>query len=244
MADAENLAPLIAVVGADGSGKSRLSADLLTHIRQNRPAAAGYLGEGSSVTSRQIGRWPLIGSWLKGRLEGVADRLRDPGAPIPGLVAANYALHRSKKRLRRFEELIEKRRSGVIIVTDRYPQIETPGLHDGPILAGLATNPLLARVKAEEHAIYARMAAYAPTLVIRLHVEVDIAMARKPDHDRALIARKVESLAALTFNGAPILDLDATMDYTDELSKAKAAVEAALATSSTAGRAAPIRASN
>lgn len=228
MADSEHLAPLIAVVGADGSGKSRLSADLLTHIRQTRPAEAGYLGEGSSVRSRQIGRWPLIGPWLKTLLESVADRLRDPTAPIPGLVAANYALHRSKKRFRRFEGLLQMRRRGVVVVTDRYPQIETPGLHDGPILAGIATNTALASVKAAERAIYAQMAAYRPTLIIRLHVDVDTALARKPDHDPALIARKVESLAALTFSGAPIIELDATMDYADELSKAKAAVDKAL----------------
>lgn len=228
MAHGDNLAPLIAVVGADGAGKSRLSGDLLAHIRQRRPAEAGYLGEGSSARGRQIGRWPVIGVWLKARLEKVADRLRDPEAPIPGLIAARYALHRSKKRFRRFEALLEQRRRGVVIVTDRYPQTETPGLHDGPILAGKATGPTIARIKAEEFALYATMASYIPTLVIRLHVEVETALARKPDHDSALIARKVGSLPLLTFNGAPILDLDATIDYAKELSLAKAAVDAAL----------------
>jgi thymidylate kinase len=229
MADSETLAPLIAVVGADGSGKSRLSADLCAHILQSRPAEAGYLGEGSSIRGRQIGRWPLIGALFKARLESVADRLRDPAAPIPGLIAAQYALHRSKRRRRRFENLLEKRRRGIVIVTDRYPQIETPGLHDGPILAGLATSPALARIKAEEFALYTGMAAYIPTLVLRLHVDVDTAMARKPDHDRALIARKAASLPKLTFNGAPILDLDTAMDYEKELALARAAVDASLA---------------
>jgi hypothetical protein len=229
MATSENLAPLIAVVGADGSGKSRLSADLIAHINRSRPAEAGYLGEGSSVTSRKIGRWPFIGPRIKGRLEAVADRLRDPSAPIPGLIAANYALHRSKKRQRRFEDLLEMRQRGIVIVTDRYPQIETPGLHDGPILAGVATSPILARIKAEEHEIYAAMAAYVPSLVIRLSIDIDTAMARKPDHDRALVAMKIQSLPAITFNNAPMLDLDATMDYGEELSRAEAAVNALLA---------------
>ncbi len=229
MSAEKNLAPLIAVVGCDGAGKSRLSADLIAHISQSRPAEAGYLGEGSSVRGRQIGRWPLIGPRLKSCLESVADRLRDPAAPIPGLIAARYALHRSEKRLRRFDRLLEKRRRGVAIVTDRYPQAETPGLHDGPILAGVATNPALARIKAEELAIYRRMAAYVPTLVIRLNIDVETSMARKPDHDRALIARKVASLPGITFNGAPMLDLNATMDYANELSLAKATIDARLA---------------
>lgn len=229
MTAGEKLAPLIAVVGCDGSGKSRLAADLIAHISRRRPAEAGYLGEGSSAASRRIGRWPLIGSILKSSLERVADRLRDPAAPIPGTIAARYALHRSKKRLRRFEDLLEKRRRGVVIVTDRYPQIETPGLHDGPILAGVTANPALARLKAEEHAIYRRMADHVPTLVIRLTIDVDTSMARKPDHDRKLIAMKVASLPHITFNGAPMLDLDATMDYAEELARAKGAVDACLA---------------
>ncbi len=229
MAESEKLAPLIAVVGADGSGKSRLSADLLEHISRRRRAEAGYLGEGSSVTGRKIGRWPLIGPLLKESFEGVAGKLRDTSAPIPGIIAAQYALHRSKKRHRRFQDLVEKRRQGVVIVTDRYPQVECPGLHDGPILAGVATNRPLARIQAEERAIYAGMAAYVPTLVIRLSIDIETAMTRKPDHDRDLVAMKIASLPAITFNNAPMLDLDATMDYGEELARAEAAVNAVLA---------------
>lgn len=230
MADGEILAPLFAVVGADGSGKSRLSADLIAHINRTRPAEAGYLGEGSSVTSRKIGRWPIVGPAIKNRLGRVADTLRNPDALIPGLIAAQYALHRSRKRARRFESLLERRRQGIVIVTDRYPQIEKPGLHDGPILAGVAATPALARIKEAEHALYARMAAYVPTLVVRLTIDIDTAMARKPDHDRRLVAMKIASLPAITFNGAPMLDLDATMDYGEELARAEAAINAALAT--------------
>lgn len=229
MAESENLAPLIAVVGADGSGKSRLSADLIEHINRRRRAEAGYLGEGSSVTGRKIGRWPLIGPMLKKAFERVADQLRDPAAPIPGIIAAKYALHRSNRRHRRFQDLVEKRRRGVVIVTDRYPQVECPGLHDGPILAGVATRKTLARIQAEERAIYEEMAAYVPTLVIRLRIDIDTAMKRKPDHDRNLVAMKIASLPAITFNNAPMLDLDATMDYGEELARAEAAVNAVLA---------------
>lgn len=222
-------APLIAVVGSDGSGKSTLSADLLTHIRQTREADAGYLGLGSGEQGRRIGRWPLIGPALHRFLDGIADRLREPDEPIPGMLAARYAMRKSRKRRANFDRLLEQRRAGKLIVTDRYPQIEVPGLHDGPILAGRATSPRLAALQAEERALYAEMAAHVPTLVIRLHVDVDTVMARKPDHDRALITRKVETVPLLTFNGAPIVDIDATIDYREELAIAIAAVDEALA---------------
>lgn len=224
-----DLAPLIAVVGSDGSGKSTLSADLLAHIQQSRAAESGYLGLGSGEQGRRIGRWPVIGPPLHCFLDGIADRLREPSEPIPGYLAARYALNKSRKRRAKFDALLAQRRAGKVIVTDRYPQVEVPGLHDGPILAGIATSPRLAAMQAAERALYAEMAAYRPTLVIRLHVDVDTVMARKPDHDRGLITRKVETVPLLAFNGAPIVDIDATMPYADELALATAAVDKALA---------------
>lgn len=225
-----DLAPLIAVVGSDGSGKSTLSADLLAHVQQSRAAESGYLGLGSGEQGRRIGRWPIIGPPLHRFLDGIADRLREPGEPIPGYLAARYALNKSRKRRAKFDALLAQRRAGKAIVTDRYPQVEVPGLHDGPILAGIATSPRLAAIQAAERALYTEMAAYRPTLVIRLHVDVDTVMARKPDHDRALITRKVETVPLLLFNGAPIVDIDATMPYAEELALATAAVDRALAT--------------
>jgi hypothetical protein len=225
----EPVAPLIAVVGSDGSGKSTLAADILAHIRKSRPAEMGYLGLGSGEQGRAIGRWPVIGAPLQRYLEGVADTLRDPQATIPGIVAARYAMRRSRKRRARFDALLERRREGVTIVTDRYPQLEVPGLHDGPILAGKAGSAGVGELQQRERALYAGMAIWTPTLVIRLNVDVDTVMARKPDHARALIERKVETVPLLRFNGATIVDLDATMPYDDELSLALAAVDRALA---------------
>lgn len=223
------LAPLIAVVGSDGSGKSTLSADLLAHVQRTRKAESGYLGLGSGEQGRRIGRWPIVGPPLHRFFDGIADRLREPGEPIPGMLAARYALNKSKKRRAKFETLLDARRAGIAIVTDRYPQLEVPGLHDGPILAGRATNSRLAAMQAQERALYAEMTAFVPTLVLRLHVDVDTVMARKPDHDRALITRKVDTVPLLAFNGAPIVDLDATMAYEEELALATAAVDRALA---------------
>lgn len=224
----EHLAPLIAVVGSDGSGKSTLSADLLAHIQQSRPAEMGYLGLGSGEQGRRIGGWPLIGPPLHRWLDSIADRLREPTEPIPGRLAARYALKKSRKRRARFEGILEQRRHGITVVTDRYPQVEIPGLHDGPILAGQATSPVLKAMQAEERALYSDMASYVPTLVIRLIVDFDTAMARKADHEPALIARKIDTIGALNFNHAPLVELDSTLDYAEELALAKAAVDGAL----------------
>lgn len=224
------LAPLIAVVGCDGSGKSTLAADLLAHVRKTRTADTGYLGLGSGAMGNRIKAWPLVGPLIERRLSKKADQARDRTARIPGLLTALVIYRFSLKRRARFERVMDLRRRGVTIVTDRYPQTEVPGFYDGPGLsAARAEGWLVSRLAAKEAAIYADMAAHVPTLVIRLNIDAATALARKPDHAAALIERKVAVTPLLTFNGARIVDLDATMDYAEELALAKAAVDQALA---------------
>ena len=77
--------------------------------------------------------------------------------------------------------------------------------------------------------MYDWMASFVPTHVIRLSVDVETALSRKPDHARALIERKVAVTPLLTFNGAPLTELDSTMDYGEEVAAAIAAIDRALA---------------
>ena len=74
------LAPLIALVGADGSGKSTLLGDVVAHVRKTRKAEAGYLGLGSGPLGERIKAWPLIGPPLERFLSARAKQARTPGA--------------------------------------------------------------------------------------------------------------------------------------------------------------------
>jgi hypothetical protein len=224
------LAPLIAVVGCDGSGKSTLAADLLRHVRASRRADTVYLGLGSGAMGNRIKAWPLVGPMIEGMLSKRAKQARDPEAKIPGILTAIVLYRLSLKRKAQFERLLALRQSGVTIVTDRYPQVEVPGFYDGPGLsAARAEGWLVKRLSVKEKAIYDWMASHLPTLVIRLNVDVETALKRKPDHAEDLITKKVAVTPLLTFGGAPIVDLDATTDYAEELAAATAAVDRALA---------------
>ncbi len=223
------LAPIIAVVGCDGSGKSTLAADLLAHVKRSRPADTVYLGLGSGAMGNRIKAWPIIGPLLERILSSRANRARDPKDKIPGIVTAFVLYRLSLRRKDQFDRLLAMRESGIAVVTDRYPQIEVPGFYDGPGLsAARAEGRMIQKLAAKERTIYERMAAYVPTLVIRLNIDAETALARKPDHARALIERKVAVTPSLTFNGAPIVDLDATMPYDKELALAIAATDKAL----------------
>lgn len=224
------LAPLIAIVGCDGSGKSTLSADLIDWLSPQRPVATVYLGLRSGEMGNRIKAWPLIGPAVERLLSRKAGQARDKSGKIPGLPTALVIYAFSLKRMRAFRRMMALRAKGATIVTDRYPQIEVPGFYDGPGLsAARAGSPAVATLAARERAMYAEMVAQVPTLVIRLNVDVETAFARKPDHKRASLEAKVAVTPLLTFHGAPIVDLCATDPYATVLEQAKAAISKALA---------------
>lgn len=53
------------------------------------------------------------------------------------------------------------------------------------------------------------MASHKPDLVIKLNVDLEVACARKPDHKRESLARKIAITPQLTFGGAQLVDIDA-----------------------------------
>lgn len=220
------MAPLIAVIGCDGSGKSTLSADLLVWVRETYgPAETTYLGLRSGVMGNKIKAWPLIGPPLERLLSRKAGQARTQGEKIPGLATALVIYAFSLLRKRRFEKMLDLRRQGTIVVTDRYPQFEVPGFYDGPGLsAARAEGFLVSALARQEREIYEWMASFVPDLVIRLNVDLQTAYARKPDHKYESLKAKVAVTPRLKFNGAKIVDLDATIPYAEELALAQKAV--------------------
>ena len=225
----ETLAPLVAIIGADGSGKSTLAADLAAELSTTRPTEYVYLGLGSGPIGHRIAALPLVGPLLAGLIGKKADRTRDPEGRIPGLLTALVVYRFSLKRKARFDAMMALRRRGVTVITDRYPQVEVPGFYDGPGLsAARAEGGIVRRLAAREAALYAEMAAHRPTLVLRLNIDADTALARKPEHGRALVEQKIAVTPRLTFGGAPIADIDATMDYAEERALARRLIDQAL----------------
>jgi thymidylate kinase len=208
------MAPLIAIVGCDGAGKSTLATDMKGIISESSPVELCYLGLGSGDLGNRIKQWPLIGAALEGVLAKKATQTRTKDARIPGLMTALVVFGFSILRLRRFQHMLALRRKGVIVITDRYPQTEVAGFYDGPGLsAAKAGSRLVAWLAQREKRIYVWMAGFRPDIVLRLNIDADTAFARKPDHKLALLRAKVAVTPLLRFNGARIVDLDARAPY-------------------------------
>lgn len=219
------MAPLIAIVGCDGSGKSTLSADMQAVLGAERPVASCYLGLGSGELGNRIKRWPLVGATVERLLARKADQTRDREQKIPGLPTALVVFGFSLLRLRRFRRVLALRRRGVTVITDRYPQTEVPGFYDGPGLsAARAGSAPVAWLAARERRIYRHMAGFRPDLVLRLNVDAATALRRKPDHRPDLLKAKVAATSSLSFRGARMIDIDAGVDYAQVRSAALASI--------------------
>jgi thymidylate kinase len=204
------LAPLIAIIGSDGAGKTTLATSLCAAL-QSEAAAYAYLGLGSGTLALKIQAWPLIGPVLARRLTAKAKQARTKGQRIPGVFTALVIYVFSRKRVRRFKHMLALRKRTGLVFCDRYPQLDVAGFYDGPGLsAARPGNGFTAWLAKREITLYQRMVSYRPTLVIRLNIDAETAFARKPDHNLALLRQKVEATPLLTFNGAQIVEVDAS----------------------------------
>lgn len=227
-----DLAPLIAIIGADGSGKTTLANDLAADLARERPARYVYLGLGSGVIGHKIAELPLIGRLASARIEKRAGRARDPKDKIPGPVTALVVYFFSTRRMKRFRAMMDLRCAGTVVITDRYPQLEMAGFYDGPGLSTARAESAFVRWLAKREAkLYAEMVRNKPTLVLRLNIDADTALARKPEHGRELVEKKIAITPLLTFGGARIEDIDATMDYPAERALARRLIDQVLADS-------------
>ena len=221
------MAPLIAIIGSDGSGKSTVADHILEWIGRYGPAGRAHLGKQSGNVGRAIGQLPLVGGAMDRAIHRKADdvnrRLKEDKQPtlLPALVITAFTMRRKW----RFKRMLAMRKQGLIVVTDRFPQIAVPGAYDGPGFPdSQGGSRLVLRLAQREQAMFEWMTTYEPDLVLRLNVDVDTAFARKPDHRRDALARKIAVTPYLTYGAAPIVDIDANQPLERVFKDAEAAV--------------------
>ncbi|MEG3089445.1 nucleoside triphosphate hydrolase [Sphingomonas sp. PB4P5] len=219
------MAPLIAIVGSDGSGKSTVGEALLAWMNQRQPTELHHLGKQTGNIGRTIARWPLIGGKLDKTIVKQSGGAKKGGGPTAFTATIIYAF--SMRRVRRFKKMLAARARGVAILADRFPQTAVPGPMDGLGLAKAGAG-LPGRLARRERAHYEWMEQYRPDLVIRLNVDLPTALARKPDHRPSSLATKIADVPRLTFNGAKIVDLDSTQPLELVIEQAKAAISETL----------------
>lgn len=225
---------IICIVGSDGAGKSTLTREITKWLRFKLDALPIYFGSGNGSSSflRKI----LI---LMRKLVPQLDRTiaknkqGDPGGRggsgvirshlvMAGLLTWGVLLAIEKRSKLRRAWRASKR--GMIVVADRYPQTQTLGFNDGPLLQDLSESRwrLLRAVSRWELDIYRDADRIGPTLVIKLDVPANIALARKPDMNIAEIERRICAVTSMTFSERTrVVVIPADLPFSEVLSTAK-----------------------
>ena len=216
------LPPLIAVIGSDGSGKSTVCENLLPYVEQYGPVAQVHLGKQAGNVGRAVSKLPLMGKKVGKSIEKHKVKT---ATELPGMGPALVVMFFVLRRLMRFRHMLACRRNGNIILTDRYPQEQIPGAYDGTVFpANVPGSQLVSWMRKKEKKAFHWMASVKPDLVIKLNVDLDVACARKPDHRREALEKKIAITPQLTFNGAHIVNIDANKPLKEVIADAQKAV--------------------
>jgi len=220
----QHSSPLIAVIGSDGSGKSTVCEYLLNYLENYGPTKRVHLGKQAGNVGRAFARLPLIGGIIGKKIEKNTKEVRSKNVSmklLPSLVISFFVI----RRLLRFRRMLAFRKQGMIVLTDRFPQVQIPRAYDGPAFPETSNSNRFIKWLAErEKKAFNWMAGHKPDLVIKLNVDFDVACARKPDHNPKSLAYKVSITPLLNFEGAQIVNIDANRPLGEVIHVVKMAV--------------------
>lgn len=204
---------VVAVIGVDGSGKSTVVSTVRDWLGAEIDVVPIYFGTGNGRPSLLL--WPfklmlplvmrVIGAKPKGSSHGRVSG-QTPG-PLYSMLLMGWATVLAMEKRIKLLAAHRGASRGLIVVTDRYPQNETPDFNDGPLLPRLPIAlPWLRRFEARAYALAQGL---PPDLVVKLDATPTTLARREPEMSPAVIQERVGALSALAFPGARVVHVDA-----------------------------------
>jgi len=196
---------VIALIGADGAGKSTLAKDMTKWLGWKLDVSRIYFGSGEG--------FPLIirkvMTWYKAIIYRIF-QFRSPknidSNLFYHLLTVLYALSLAQAKYIKVRKVYRARNKGMVVICDRYPQDQFAGFNDGPLLSDLNKLGFPWDILANwERHIYKKMLKNIPDLVIKLNVDSEIAMNRKQDTTKDILIKKISAVKDLAFN--PVTDV-------------------------------------
>jgi hypothetical protein len=190
----------IAVVGADGSGKSTVTHELARWLGWKLDVRVHYLGSKSpSLRSRWsygVFRALRRGHRAASRRSGLASAPTGALATARDVALGLHHLAVGYDRARRLREGRRDARAGRVVIFDRFPLVALSSrpehlILDGPrIRTAIGGSPgrLMRWLAAREENLYRGFG--LPGHLVVLHVSADVAAVRKPDHRPEVLEAK------------------------------------------------------
>ena len=223
---------IVAVIGADGSGKSTIVANLQKTFSKKLDVYRTYLGKGKADNFS----WPrklLVG--LKKRFASTKNKEKNSSPKINDSTTINVpkasfykwveALIVSFENRKKLKQRSAAKRKGMLVICDRYPQNQITGYNDGPVLHHLSKeNKVVFRAMSKmETRLYNYAERNPPNIVFKLIADARIIQERKPSlASTEMLESKIEGIKKLQFaEGCRVITIDATLPLNNVLSTIK-----------------------
>jgi thymidylate kinase len=223
---------IVAVIGADGSGKSTIVANLQKTFSKKLDVYRTYLGKGKADNFS----WPrklLVD--LKKRFASTKNKEKISSTKInsPTTIkvqkASFYkcveALIVSFEKYKKLKHISAAKRKGMLVLCDRFPQNQIAGYNDGPVLHHLskANKAVFRAMSKMETRLYDWAERNPPDLVFKLIADAKIIQERKPSLESAeMLESKIEGIKKLQFaESCRVITIDATLPLNNILSTIK-----------------------
>ncbi|HUR12524.1 MAG TPA: hypothetical protein VM012_14205 [Flavitalea sp.] len=199
---------VIAVIGADGSGKSTVISNLQQTFKSKLDVYRVYMGRGDGSMSyfRKIVQRMKTGiSPEKLNKKAKENKQFDQGKK--GFAYTCYkcviALAVAFEKRANLKRIRAAKKAGMMVICDRFPQNQFMGFNDGPLLHSLISsrNPIFRVLSKIEAKIYEQAQSNPPDLVFKLIADAEIVEARKP-HETSLqkLQTKINGIRKMHFS--------------------------------------------
>ena len=229
----------IAFLGTHGAGKSTITEEIRRWLAWKLDVYVVYFGSGAGSSS--LLRWPMKAllrcrrprplahrrDVSDGQSRTASRRGRSPQASRLGWARVAWALALALEKRSKLKSCLRARNRGMIVLCDRYPQVQTLGYNDGPLLgAWLESRSRFRRRLAQmEYRVYQRASELAPDLVIRLDVPPEVAACRRPKEPLEELQRRREVVRAVRYGErCRLLEIDASGPFNEVLLAVKRAI--------------------
>jgi thymidylate kinase len=227
----------IALVGADGSGKSTIADALARWLSWKLDVRVKYLG--SNMPSPLGDRLYLAFRALRRVQRAVSNRL-GPGSGVVRWIGSmrdiTLALHHlaiGRDRARRYRDGESDAKAGRVVIFDRFPLESLSGeprhkALDGPRISRVfqeSTGPVKRALAGAEERVYRTF--LLPDYLIVLDVSPEVSADRKPDHSLEILREKsraaieVAALAEMRHGSVRVVKVDADLPLARVLGEIK-----------------------
>jgi thymidylate kinase len=222
---------IVAVVGADGSGKSTVIANLQSTFRKKIDVYNIYFGSGDGRKSwlrKIVFNLKRIIVRVKAKKQRPAS-IKSVKAKKKGFIVSTLkymeALMIASEKRRNLKLMQAAKKKGMLVICDRFPQNQTMGYNDGPLLHHIfrSKNLILRAIAKKEFRSYQLAANNPPDVLFKLIADVQLLKERKPNGTPLeMLKAKIESTKKMQWaESCKVITVDAAQPLDKVLSTIK-----------------------